>query len=765
MSPQKKVVSIDNGMPLGSKGSSRQGTQGKSMDTLSVPVKAFADLAEKELKVLMQTLFDGADDTLFKLSDAASSNDQQERYFNAMREVRLQRRQVESKFFQSFRSTLIELTNGGSIAARQADKVSLDSLSLVENDELEERVALEAMFNKAFAANKEVLSYISQRLAYLLARDDVSENENPVAPINLCDHFAEALSALSLDIEARLLVFKLFDKHVLSSLSVFYEELDKLLVTHGALPDMKQKAKKQSPSTRRDSESESSDDSDAELKASDLKPIFRSLQQLLNQSAQANVTSGEVDMLVASPSYQGPTQAPRELCQILSEAQVPSANDENELQGWLQFDVRKYVRAAMKDAAPQGRALPMKRSDNDAINLVAMLFEFILDDRNIVPTIRAMLARLQLPLVKLALQDQKFFDQKSHPARGLLNALASAAVGFYSQNDRFQERLKFKIEEVVTRICNEYQSDSDIFDLLLADFQLFNERESKRVALVTQRLQDAEEGKAKTDNARTWVKEALSKASEGYRPLPETVETLMTDAWSKVLFLSVLKSGHDSNEWQHDVFTIQQMLWTIAGEHNRATRPVLLKVIPTVQKKIRKGLTDVSFNPYDSSRMLKELESLQIAMLKQASTVEGTPEQAEQAKEWLVQSSSAIEKLTEVSEDISPKEALVAIDQVLTQQVQDDDSLSEFLDKVDTVSNGSWFKRVDEGEETRCKLAAALPRLDKYIFVNHAGIKVHECTRSVFAKQLQSGSLTLIDSGSVFDRALRAVVKNLRQPA
>lgn len=765
MSPQKKVVSIDNGMPLGSKGSSRQGTQGKSMDTLSVPVKAFADLAEKELKVLMQTLFDGADDTLFKLSDAASSNDQQERYFNAMREVRLQRRQVEFKFFQSFRSTLIELTNGGSIAARQADKVSLDSLSLVENDELEERVALEAMFNKAFAANKEVLSYISQRLAYLLARDDVSENENPVAPINLCDHFAEALSALSLDIEARLLVFKLFDKHVLSSLSVFYEELDKLLVTHGALPDMKQKAKKQSPSTRRDSASEFSDDSDAELKASDLKPIFRSLQQLLNQSAHANVTSGEVDMLVASPSYQGPTQAPRELCQILSEAQVPSANDENELQGWLQFDVRKYVRAAMKEAAPQGRALPMKRSDNDAINLVAMLFEFILDDRNIVPTIRAMLARLQLPLVKLALQDQKFFDQKSHPARGLLNALASAAVGFNSQNDRFQERLKFKIEEVVTRICNEYQSDSDIFDLLLADFQLFNERESKRVALVTQRLQDAEEGKAKTDNARTWVKEALSKASEGYRPLPETVETLMTDAWSKVLFLSVLKSGHDSNEWQHDVFTIQQMLWTIAGEHNRATRPVLLKVIPTVQKKIRKGLTDVSFNPYDSSRMLKELESLQIAMLKQASTVEGTPEQAEQAKEWLVQSSSAIEKLTEVSEDISPKEALVAIDQVLTQQVQDDDSLSEFLDKVDTVSNGSWFKRVDEGEETRCKLAAALPRLDKYIFVNHAGIKVHECTRSVFAKQLQSGSLTLIDSGSVFDRALRAVVKNLRQPA
>ncbi len=751
MGPQKKVVSISSGTPLQSK-------------RLSVPVKAFCDLAEKELKLLLRAMFDSADDTLFKLSDKASSNEQQERYFNAMRAVRLQRRQMETKFFEGFKGSIDDMSEGIELSARQADKVSTESLSLVQNDELEERVALETMSNKTTTLNKTSLSYLNQRLAYLLSKDDLSDADNPIAPINLCDYFADALDLLDLDIEARLLVYKLYDQFVLSKLSDLYEQIDKLLVTHGALPDLgrKQQSEAVSSGVKNGSSSEIGQVSaGGSLSQGDLKPIFRSLQKLLTQ-----VQGVSSDIMVAAPSYQGPTQPTTQLCQTLSDFNVPSEAEGNELQAWMQFDVREHVRGALQASAPSGRPLPMSRKDSDAINLVAMLFEFILEDRNIIPSIRAMLARLQLPLVKLALQDQRFFDQKSHPARSLLNALASAAVGFNSQTDRFQERLNFKIEEVVTRICTEFEENIDLFDLLSADFQVFQEKESRRVNLVTQRLQDAEEGKAKTENAREWVKSALNTVTEPYRPLPEFVDTLLSEAWSKVLFLHALKSGNNSEEWNGSVFAIEQLLWTVAGEHSRSTRPVLLKVIPMVQKKVRKGLTDVSFNPYDSSRLLKELETLQINMLKEASTREGTPEQAEESKNWLVKMNSPAEKLRESDEDLSPTETMVAIDQVLTQQNQDsdDESLTEHLSKVDELGNGSWFKLSKDDGEVRCKLAAALPKLNKYIFVNHAGIKVHECCRVEFAKMLQSGRICLIDNGAVFDRALKAVVQNLRKP-
>jgi hypothetical protein len=476
------------------------------------------------------------------------------------------------------------------------------------------------------------------------------------------------------------------------------------------------------------------------------------------------VSAEHTDVMVAAPTYQGPTQPIAKICEALSSLQVPSANDEGELDGWKQFDVRQHVRGAMKATAPGGRALPLARKDNDAINLIAMLFEFILEDRNIIPEIRAVLARLQLPLVKLALQDKKFFDQKSHPARSLLNALASAAVGFNHVSDRFQERLKFKIEEVVTRICSEFDSASDLFDMLLADFQVFQEKEARRVELVTQRLQSAEEGKAKTERARNQVKDTLNKLSASYQPLPEFIETLLSEAWSKVLFLNALKEGAEGEAWKTSVFTIEQLLWTISGEHNRSSRPVLLKVIPMVQKQVRKGLNDVSYNPYDSSRLLKELESLQIAMLKEASTKEGTAQQAEDAKSWLAQSSNPAEKLRSSSEELSTSETMAAIDQVLVQQNTETNmqALKPYLSKVDEFCNGSWFQFDKGGEETRTKLAASLPKLDKYIFVNHAGMKVHECNKVEFAELLKSKGMKYIDNGSVFDRALKSVVKSLR---
>lgn len=751
MSPQDKVVSINPDVQARQKG-------------LSVPVKAYSDLAQKELKLLLRAMFDSADDTLFKLSDKASSNEQQERYFNAMRAVRLQRRQMEAKFFEGMNKSFADLSAGLSIAARQQDKVSMESLSLVQNDELEERVALETMSNKSTSANKVTLSYLNKRIAYLLSKDDLAEADNPVAPINLCDHFSDCIHLLELDIEARLIVYKLFDQFVLSKLSDVYEALDTLLVTHGALPDLSPKKKVRNAATesfQQQSTAQGSGQGQRAPSAGDIKPIFRSLQKLLSQ-----VNADQHDVMVAAPAYQGPTQSVDQICQVLSAVDIPPANDGEELQAWLQFDVREHLRGAMKASSHNGRALPISRKDNDAINLVAMLFEFILEDRNITPSIRAILARLQLPMVKLALQDQRFFDQKSHPARSLLNSLASAAVGFNQHSDRFQERLKFKIEEVVTRICNEFENNLDLFDLLLADFQVFQEKEAHRVALVTQRLQDAEEGKAKTEKAREWVKTALSKLTEPYRPLPEFIETLLSEAWSKVLFLNVLKSGYESDEWNEAVFTIEQMLWTVAGEHSRATRPVLLKVIPMVQKKLRKGLNDVSFNPYDSSRLLKELETLQINMLKDASTRDGVPEQAEESKNYLVRKHNPAERLRESEEELTATETMEAIDQVLVQQTEEveDASLAEYLKKVDEFGSGSWFRMTKEEGEIRTKLAAALPKLNKYIFVNHAGMKLHECNQVEFARMLKEGRIQLIDNGAVFDRALKSVVQNLRAP-
>src|SRR5690606_27799687 len=69
------------------------------------------------------------------------------------------------------------------------------------------------------------------------------------------------------------------------------------------------------------------------------------------------------------------------------------------------------------------------RVDDEVINLVNMLFEFILQDRNLAAPMKNLISRLQIPIVKVALLDKTFFTKGGHAARRLLNDMATAALG------------------------------------------------------------------------------------------------------------------------------------------------------------------------------------------------------------------------------------------------------------------------------------------------------------------------------------------------
>lgn len=63
------------------------------------------------------------------------------------------------------------------------------------------------------------------------------------------------------------------------------------------------------------------------------------------------------------------------------------------------------------------------RHHHDLIALVGLLFEFIVDDHNLNSQVRQLIGRLQIPILKLALQDQDFLHIRHHPARLLLNEM------------------------------------------------------------------------------------------------------------------------------------------------------------------------------------------------------------------------------------------------------------------------------------------------------------------------------------------------------
>jgi hypothetical protein len=94
----------------------------------------------------------------------------------------------------------------------------------------------------------------------------------------------------------------------------------------------------------------------------------------------------------------------------------------------------------------------------------------------------------------------------------------------------------------------------------------------------------------------------------------------------------------------------------------------------------------------------------------------------------------------------------------------DADPEPEMAARINRITEGVWVEfRNETGESTRCKVAAIVQPGNRYIFVNRRGMKVRELTRMALAVEIKNETMTVLDESQVFDRALEAVIGNLRQ--
>ncbi len=752
MQTDAKVVPLNKG--------AAQQSPTSTVGRLPVALMQVRDKVALQLKQALQVLFDNADDTLFEMADRATSNAEQNAFFEAMRDLRLKRKSIERTFLQKVFESFSSLNQYEIGKAPQLDAVSFDSLSLVQNDELEEAVALDAMVAKVMTRDGIALGHLTTRFNTLVSKK-VEDKSNPVGPRLLCEVFLDACRSLGVEIKVKLIILKLFEKYVLTELDQIYAEANQHLVNVGVLPDLRSApARRQShPSA---SSAPSTQPSAATLNAGQahdesVQEVFGVLQDLLSQVRGT-----------AFPARQHPADAVPvssiDLMRLLSHLQqhFPQQHSDD-------YDLRVSLDQLLTRAsARSGRARVVGQVDEDVINLVSMLFEFILDDRTLPDSLKALIGRMQIPMLKVALLDKTFFSRGSHPARRLLNEIASAALGWVEQDDAQRDNLYQRIEQVVQRLLNDFVDDPAIFSELLAEFLSYTGDERRRSELLEQRTRDAEEGRAKAELARRQVEEALNQRLLG-RTLPEVVVRLLQEAWSKVMLLSCLKHGAESPEWQASQQTMDDLIWSVEPHEAPEARARLLELVPGLLKSLREGLASAAFDPFSTSEFFSQLEALHVQAFQRFRK----PEPVEAADDGL----ESPPLLLDLPDDDEPEEdapAMVAVVEEIVlaapgeSQVQepeaglaDDD---EALGFVDNLRVGSWVEfQEDEEHRLRCKLAALIKPTGKYIFVNRTGMKVLEKTRMGLAVEFRRQSIRLLDDALLFDRALESVIGNLRR--
>jgi hypothetical protein len=712
-------------------------------------VRQIKDDAQSILLNLLEDLFSNCDDLFFDLSSRASSNAEQNLYFESMRELRFKKAGVVNAYRQNFEQNFLALSQPATFGRpNPLDPTNADTLSLVQNDTLEQEVAINSMISKARTNCQEELYHLATRLDYLIPRITIDQDNNPLDPEQICKAFAKACELFDIGIKAKIIIFKQFDRIVVSKLVKIYTAANELLINAGVLPKITRGINKQPDSTTGTGDAAAALASEtiaeaAAHAASQLQFDFIELSNLLASMRRLGLT--RLPNYNAYSANPGPVMNNAELFALLT-AQQPHSVEAAESEP---IDLRQLVQSLLTANNPS-RPRALQQPDEDVINLVAMFFDFVLDDRNLPVPIQALISRLQIPILKIALKDKSFFSHAGHPARKLINAIADASIGWDESEQPKKDKLYNKIFDIIQTINEQYADNDHVFAEKLGELQAFVQQEQHRTSLVERRTSQSTEGQAKTQQAKAVVQQLLFAKLEKLQ-LPPTITTFLVDPWQQLLVLVHLKSGEDSPEWMEAMQVVDDLIWASQKHEDTRSLQRLGKIKPELLQRIAQGLTKISTTAEATQSAIRGIGEV-LDQLQSEAPVTFSSISAEQAvalghtpgsgsKSW--QEMTALER----------------------QQARYKALTYEFIKKADALPVGTWLSYEDSrrGKILRCKLSTKIEISDTFVFVNRFGFKVMEKSRKDFAYDLQQRRAIPLANGMLFDRAMENIVDNLRQ--
>ena len=518
--------------------------------------------------------------TLFEQADNATTNEEQQRFFEAMQVLKTNHEVIQAAFRESIETSYNTFVSGSEETQAVEATLDLTNLSLVQRDDLEDELAISVIVSKSNSRNSEHLWKLNRRLAVLRGGKNVVDETNPFGPQVICEAIQEAISKLDMDSKARLLIYKHMGKILLVSFGKILEQLNNLLIEQGILPNLRfmmSKEKKSTPkpqkTTNTHTDSEPEEDSvvttpESPSSVAHQQALYQSIRQLQAKTTLRTETAGGIDLAgvqidgvagrqdtFSATDYKQAIQAIQQSNTMLSSPTLDQPLSADAVEEKLFNQLAKQG----TDDSPH----KMTHDDADTVDLVGMIFRYMLDDTELHDVVKSILSHLHTPYLKLALMDKTFLDNHSHDARVLLNRMAEVGARWVkSEKDR---NALPKIKDTVETILTGFTDDITLFNRLLEDFTRFAENLEKRSRMVEKRNTEAQQGLERLEIAKQQandeIEQRLIEAA-----IPGPIADILRKPWSDFLSFSLLRYGNDSQTWHSSLKVVDGVVWSIRAD-------------------------------------------------------------------------------------------------------------------------------------------------------------------------------------------------------
>lgn len=715
-------------------------------------------------------------DTLFEHAEQSNNNEDQNRFYEGMQQIKSHSNNMHTAFKNQLQASFESFANSLDEELNVDQKIDINNLSLVQRDELEDELAISVIVSKSNSRNAETLWKLNHRLAVLRGGKKVSDENNPFGPASVCAAIKAGVNELALESKIKIIIYKQLGKLFVISFSKELDALNEMLIAKKILPNLRfsltQSATANSATTSSNNPA-NSDETDT-ISQAGIEPtasiahqheLYNAIRNLQSEIGVRTQTAGGVDFAGVAIDGRGGEESFSAMDYAFalssiqqSRALLSSAALTKPLAAELVEE--KLFNQLAEQGNTDGRH-KMTPDDADTVDLVGMIFRYMLDDPNLHDAVKSLLSHLHTPYLKLALMDKSFLDNYQHSARVLLNTMAEVG-GKWVKEDSDRSVLP-KIKMIVESVLNGFIDEPSIFDQLLEDFSRFRETLEKRARMIEQRNTESEQGLEKLELSKLQATDEINSRLEKAN-IPNNIADLLRKPWTDFLAFNLLRHGAESLTWHSALKVADGVIWSVGPKAIADNITDFKRHQTELDHSVATGLTTIGYDPDASKDLLAAMKAAQELAYHNA-IMEEPP-----AADVTITAPTTKTTIDESNPEQTSAAKLATGDKPKTKTADKITSLplskeeQTIVEKLKEIAFGTWFEFDREDTIKQLKLAWFSRVTLHYMFVDQTGVKQAVENQHQLAKEMCAGNIRIIEPSkkSFMERALEAVFDKLK---
>ena len=415
--------------------------------------------------------------------------------------------------------------------------------------------------------------------------------------------------------------------------------------------------------------------------------------------------------------------------------------------------------AALRQRTSTLKQVASSPSEKATIEIVALMFQSILEEDRIAPSIRVWFARLQMPVLRVAIAEPEFFDSLEHPARQLIDRMGSCVLGFDVAVSG--GAMEAEIKRVVQVIEQYPETGKRVFQLVYEEFQKFlskflsEQGSTARVVSVAQQIEQKE------TMIIQYTIEMRSMLND--MPVRDEIREFLFKVWAEVLAMAAMRNGPQHEQTIHLKRAAADLVWAASAKPNRVDRAKVIADLPKLLQWLRLGMAMLGMDVKTQDQHIKAIsDTLADAFMSKTDAISSERIDAMAKRLANLEDYLSDEDVGDLPLDTETLVMMIGIDASDIEVITDGGSQPGQAMRAwaQELQPGAWFSLDHNGRVSHVQFAWRSERKQLHLFASADGRSFLVQARRL-AAYLQAGLLVPAEDELLTVRATRGALAKL----